>query len=145
MTTMQAGYERSLSHSLKWDCDSEEIRRTSVVQIAASSVIIENGERALTHHDQKVRGMAGEVSRSTARRLISTGIKAESSRIVSCKLNTVNPMGSSHEEVRPQGRTTIQRAKESGESERHSVMERIGQYPHRKVADFRMVFSGKSK
>jgi hypothetical protein len=38
-----------------------------------------------------------------------------------------------------------QEAEEIGKSECLSVMERIGQYPNRKVADFRMVLNGTTK
>jgi hypothetical protein len=53
----------------------------------------------------------------------------------------VNLMGSLRV-ARPQGRDNAQEVKETGESECFSVMEKIGQYPHRKMADFQLVSNG---
>lgn len=58
----------------------------------------------------------------------------------------VNPMDSRFTRVgKPQGELKVYRAKESGESECRFVMKRIGQYPRRKVADFRMVLNDNSE
>lgn len=51
-------------------------------------------------------------------------------------------MSSRYRVGRPQGRHNAQEVKETGESERPSVMEGIGHCPHRKMADFQLVSNG---
>lgn len=63
--------------------------------------------------------------------------------LLSYKRNMVSPMSSRLRVGRTQGRYNVQGVKESGESERRTVMVRIGQYPHRKMADFQKVINGK--